>query len=390
MRIGISSYWFNRGQAVVARQLRSTLDALGHETFVLARPTRPSNPMPAFVDRGDVWDQPGVREASAYRIPAEELVGWARENELEVAFFDQNYQFEEIARLRELGMRTIGRFVWEHFAPGDVAGAREAFDVIYSLTDCERRRYAELGIESPRVHWGCHPELLQGAEQAACGDTERPESPSMARIAGRSAGAGGAGRPASGDGAVTYFFPGGFMSRRKPLGPTLKAFRATRDRRLRLVVKSQVARGEREVRRAARRDPRIELVVGDLPAVEHLRLFAAADVCLAPSRWEGLGLHLYEATALGLPIITNDNPPMNEVVREGVNGILVRGRRSRARPRSGIPSFDPDRKELTEAIERVADPELRDQLAAGAVRMREELSWDRTVADVRDLLAALA
>ena len=48
-------------------------------------------------------------------------------------------------------------------------------------------------------------------------------------------------------------------------------------------------------------------------------------MCVAPSRWEGLGLHLYEATALGMPIITNDNPPMNEVVRDGENGLLVPG-----------------------------------------------------------------
>ena len=40
MRVGICAYWFNRGQGVVARQVRSALDALGHETFVLARPTR--------------------------------------------------------------------------------------------------------------------------------------------------------------------------------------------------------------------------------------------------------------------------------------------------------------------------------------------------------------
>jgi 1,2-diacylglycerol 3-alpha-glucosyltransferase len=359
MRIGISSYWFNRGQAVVARQVRSALERLGHETFVLARPTRASNPMPAFVDRGDVWNQPGVREASAYEIPGEELVGWAEENELEAAFLDQNYQFDEIARLRELGVRTIGRFVWEHFSAEHVAEALRAFDVIYSLTACEQQRYREMGIESPRVHWGCHPELLEAREAA-----HRRE-----------------------DGSVTFWFPGGFMSRRKPLAPTLKAFRATRDPRLRLLVKSQIERGGRLVHRAARRDARIELLAGDLPAAEHLRLFASADVCLAPSRWEGLGLHLYEATALGLPIITNDNPPMNEIVRDGVNGLLVRGRASRRRPRSGIPAFDPDRRELTRAIERLADAELRSELAAGAARTREELSWERTVADLRRLLA---
>lgn len=179
------------------------------------------------------------------------------------------------------------------------------------------------------------------------------------------------------------------MSKRKPLEVTLDAFRRAQGDGLRLVVKSQVERKEKAVRRAARRDRRIELLAADLPAAEHLRLFALADVCLAPSRWEGLGLHLYEATALGLPIVTNDNSPMNEVVRDGANGLLVRGVPSAEVPRSGIPAFDPDAGELTAAIERLADPGLRAELAAGALRRREELSWERTVSDLRALLAGL-
>ena len=51
MRIGICSWWFNRGQAVVGRQLRSALDSLGHETFVLARPSRDVSVRPSFIDR---------------------------------------------------------------------------------------------------------------------------------------------------------------------------------------------------------------------------------------------------------------------------------------------------------------------------------------------------
>ena len=72
MRIGICAYWFNRGQGVVARQIRSALDSLGHQTFVLARPTRAKNIRPAFIDHSGVWDQPSVTDASAYRIPAAE------------------------------------------------------------------------------------------------------------------------------------------------------------------------------------------------------------------------------------------------------------------------------------------------------------------------------
>lgn len=41
-------------------------------------------------------------------------------------------------------------------------------------------------------------------------------------------------------------------------------------------------------------------------------LYQGGDVCIQPSRWEGLGLPLLECQAVGLPLITTDAPPMNE------------------------------------------------------------------------------
>jgi 1,2-diacylglycerol 3-alpha-glucosyltransferase len=348
VKVGVSSYWFNRGQGVVGRQLRSALETLGHETFVLARPTRETNIKPSFVDNAGVWNQKGVTVASSYQIPGGEMLSWAHENLLDAVLFDQNYQFDEIGALREAGVRTYGRFVWEHFSAEHTEPARRAFTSVYSVTACEHERYRELGLETPRVPWGIHPELIRDPEES---DGEH----------------------------VRLFFPGGFMSKRKPLEPTLKAFRKAKGPELRLVVKAQVQRGADAVRDAARRDERIEAIAEDLPTDEHLRLFASADACLAPSRWEGLGLHLFEATALGLPIVTNDNPPMNEVVEDGLNGLLVPGKPSKQRPRSDIGSFDPDRRALTKAIERLRDPGLRASLQEGALAKREELSWDRTI-----------
>jgi 1,2-diacylglycerol 3-alpha-glucosyltransferase len=359
MRIGIVSYWFNRGQAVVSRQLRSALTGLGHETFVLARPTTETNIRSAFVDRGDVWDQPGITEASAYEIPTHEYLDWAKANALEVAFFDQNYGFEGISELRRSGVRTIGRFVWEQFSAADSGPAKEALDVIYSLTACEQERYAGFGIESPRVQWGIHPELLEFAD-----------SPSD-------------------EGVVTYFYPGGFLSKRKPIDEVLKGFQKARGDDLRLVVKAQVERKRRRLERAAERDSRIEFILEDQPTAEHLRRFASADVCLAPSRWEGLGLHLYEAMAFGMPVITNDFPPMNEVIADGVNGLLVPSSQN-GEASSGIPAVDVSPRDLRRAIERLADPQERAMLTEGARRRRDELAWEQTVAGYAGLLELVA
>ena len=362
MRVGICAYWFNRGQGVVARQIRSALDELGHETFVLARPTRAKNIRPSFVDRSGVWDQPGVTEASAYRIAADELVAWGREHELELALFDQNYEFESIEALRATGVTTVGRFVWEQFSPDHVGPAERALETIYSLTACEQARYATMGIDSPRVRWGIHPELLRYAPERRTTNDERPHQ---------------------------FFYPAGFLSKRKPVAEVLKAFRRYDDPNAKLVIKGQVEREVDLLRRGAERDPRVDVVLEDLPTDEHLRLFAAADVCVAPSRWEGLGLHLYESMALGLPVITNDAPPMNEVIVDGDNGLLIASRR-RGRARSGIPAYATSVRGLAGALERVAEPGQLAALREGVARARERLAWSHTVADYGELIDRFA
>jgi len=359
MRVGVVTKWFNRGQPVVARQLRSAVDELGHETFVLARPKKERGPRPGALDRDDVWDQPGVTEGSEYDIPREEYVRWAEKNRIEAILCDQNYQFAELAELRSRGVRTIGRFVWEHFTSDHVAGTREAFDVVYSLTRAEQERYREMGLETPYVPWGCHPELIEAGAQAARGDGD----------------------------TVSYVFPGGFLGHRKPLEPVLEAFTRVPDPRLRLIVKAQVQRKQVwPALEAAQRDPRIEVRIADQPTAAHLREVASCDVCLAPSRWEGLGLPLYEAVAFGQPAITNDAPPMNEAIHDGVNGVLVASVPNGA-ARSGIPALDPDVDDLAAAVERLADDGERARLAQGATRVRDtERLWRHTVRGIGELL----
>ncbi len=190
--------------AVVARQIRSALDDLGHETFVLARPgSGPRAQQAAQGPLDPVWDQPRVTQGSQHEMEPGEYRGWAQEHGLEAILFDENYQWEAVASLRRMGVRTIGRFVWEYFGAEHVQPALTAYDTVYSLHRGERDRYAELGIDSPYVQWGIHPELLEAA----------------ARV-------GAVGGQASRTGDVTFYFPGSYLGRRKPIRKVIKAFGA--------------------------------------------------------------------------------------------------------------------------------------------------------------------
>jgi len=376
VRVGICAFWFNRGQGVVARQLRSALDELGHETFVLGRPTKESFPMPQDARTDDVWAQSGVTPASDFFIPAEELVSWAGETGIEACFFDQNYEFDALTRLRDTGVRTIGRFVWERFSDEHVEPTKRAYDLVYSLTRAEQERYAGMGIETPYVQYGVHPEYFEVTPHRG----DDPESFYRA-------GAGGTGREA-GDpaGGVYFHYHAGLLGKRKPFKEVINAFSATTQPELRLIVKAQIERRMKFLERAVEKDPRVELVLEDLPTDVHLQMFADADVCMAPARWEGLGLHLYEAIAFGQPIVCNDDAPMNELVVDGVNGILVPSHPD-GFANSGIPAKTVDVDALTDAVSRLADPVLRAELSAGALRARDERNWQRTIEDFSALLA---
>lgn len=358
MRVGIVSKWFASGQAVVSRYLRSALDELGHETFILAKPGKgPRAQQERVVD--PVWDQPGVTEASNADIPEAEYLAWASDNGLDAVLTDQNDQFAEVAALRRAGVRTIGRFVWEHFAPEHAGPAQEAYDVIYSFTRAEQERYRGFGIESPLLVYGCHPELLQVAGRAQRDPNE-----------------------------IRFYVPGSFMGKRKPFPEIVEAFVRTADPRFRLLIRGQVDRKGGKLQKAAGGDERVVIELEDRPTDEHLLQFASCDVCLSPSRWEGLGLPLYEAVAFGMPSITNDSPPMNEVVIDGRNGICVDSV-PWGEAGSGIPAFDPDFEQLTAAIERLGDDAERERLGRGALEMREsERSWSRTIEGLKGLLEA--
>src|SRR6266511_704085 len=248
---------------------------------------------------------------------------------------------------------------WPRKPPGKITrttpGSRCGVTEVISGWQPQWTRTASMHIAAVRVHWGCHPEMTSVTPQ---------RDPGVVRV----------------------IFPGGFLGHRKPLAEAVEAFTRTSDERLRLLIKAQVDRKQlKPILKRSKRDSRIELLLADQPTAEHLQTFANCDVCLAPARWEGLGLPLYEATAFGMPIVTNDDPPMNEIVVDGLNGLLVASRPD-GPARSGITAWTPDVDHMARAIDRVADDEFRAGLSEGALEVRERLSWSRTMDDLGRLI----
>ena len=350
MRIGVSTWWFNRGQGTVGRHLRSALDTLGHETYVLARPSPPRFVRPQYVDSGGVWAQPRITVGSSHKLRGHELVEWATLHGLDAVFFFQKYDFEAVQMLRESGVKTLGCFMWEAFARPDVEPANRAYDLVYSLNRCSHERYLAWGLNSFLLGWGCHPELHR-----------HPWNPTA-------------------DDRVTFLFPGGYLSERKPVRAVLQAFLRADIADARLLIKAQV----RKPALPGEADPRVEVCSDDLDLDEYLRLLSSSHALIGPSRWEGLGYHLYEALGCGIPTIVNDAPPLNEVLDGAAR--MVRAVDANFKTRAGIRTYEPDVRELAEAIEEMTDPQFRAASAAAMRARATDYSWESFLERLESLL----
>jgi len=75
-------------------------------------------------------------------------------------------------------------------------------------------------------------------------------------------------------------------------------------------------------------DERVEIVVGNLPSIADL--YSTGDVCVQPSKMEGIGFMVLEPACSGMPVITTDYPPMNEFIQQPELRCRLRWRKRRA------------------------------------------------------------
>jgi glycosyltransferase involved in cell wall biosynthesis len=102
----------------------------------------------------------------------------------------------------------------------------------------------------------------------------------------------------------------------------------------------------------------------------------AFDLLVLPSLWEGFGYVLVEAMAAGKPVIATNTSSMPEIVRDGVDGLLV--------PPGDVQA-------LSQAIARLLqNPQLAKQMGEnGKKRVEEKFTKERMIEEIEALFASL-
>ena len=114
---------------------------------------------------------------------------------------------------------------------------------------------------------------------------------------------------------------------------------------------------------------------GFLPEADKRVAVAGSVLHLNTSQGEGWGLCVLEAAALGVPTVAYDVDGLRDAVRDGETGWLVRA--------------DQRIEDVTErAIKELADPARRAEIAAACRRWAGQFDWDRSVAQLAELIIA--
>lgn len=288
LRVGFVTIWFERGQSYVTKMIRDVI-APHHETFVFAR-TGGVYGKPMLQTDG-AWNVPGLTTYPDYEIPGHVIQKWIRDNRLDAVIFNEEYDWNLVHAAKKTGARVL---TYLDYYKNDWKPQIGLYDAVL----CSTRRSYELVRDVCRAHyigWAVDNELFQPRD-------ENGEK-------------------------FTFFHNAGWLgiNYRKMTPAAIVAFDAVSKHlpHINFFIHSQAEMEllPPEIIEKVRNNPRITYHVETVPAPGY---YHKGRIMVFPTKLEGLGLPLFEALACGLPVIATDAPPMNEFIRHGENGLLVR------------------------------------------------------------------
>ena len=343
MKIGIVTFWSERGAAYVSRQYQQVL-AHHHEVAIYARGW-------TYAKGNSEWDGPTVTWGKDSILPVNSAIHekdfheWLDREKIEAVLFNEQHWWPPVKWCTDRGILT-GAYI-DYYTEATIP-----LFANYDFLICNTKRHFSAFDWHPQafyVPWGTDINLFKPKS------TKRVDP-----------------------NRVVFFQSCGFSPERKGTDFVLQAFSKLKGPAL-LRLHSQVDLNKKlpklkNLIDGLVKEQRLEIINKTVPAPG---LYHLGDVNLAPSRLEGIGLPMAEALACGLPLITVDNAPMNEFVSPE-SGKTAKVDRLYARPDGYYwPQCQPVISALTNCMQYYIDheDELTNLKAAARAYAVEKLNW---------------
>ena len=288
--IAIVTTWFERGAAYVSKQYADALISQGYNVFIYARGGE------LGAEENHPWSDYDVTSDSSPRLPMPTAINkskfdkFIKTNAISIVFFNEQQYWQPVLWAKEHGCLTVAYI--DYYTTETVS----LFN-IYDVLLCNTKRHFSAFDWHRSVHyipWGTDLDIFKPREFVA---KEK----------------------------IVFFHSAGMNPKRKGTDLVLRAFAQMNCATSTLLIHSQVSLnsiypqfGELVDRLVL--DGRLELVEETVSAPG---LYGKADIYVYPSRLDGLGLTVPEALACGLPVITTDEPPMNEFIDQSVGRLVT-------------------------------------------------------------------
>ncbi len=353
LKVGFVSYWFERGQAYVTKNVIQAIES-DCEVFVFARADN-VNP----IGSGGEWDIPNLWRHEQYHIPHDSLRKWILLNDIDLVFFNEEYDFALVGMVKRMGVATMGIYYWELFNPEYVAPCNLVYDAIICPTAACFKRFGELGVKNiHHVKWGVDLNVFKPS-------VREPNDP------------------------VRFFHPAGWggMHGRRGTDFVLEAF-GKMEWSAELLIHTQHENFSMDQQNG------VILSSGTASREELIAMYQESDAAILPSKWEGLGLTFLEAVGCGLPIITVDAPPMNEFMDYGetadyTTGFCCNVSDMEEHQDIFVNGMIPDVDDLARRMDLIANRATLEGMRKATMFRRSEWDWKVNSLPLRDLILEL-
>ncbi|RZQ54945.1 glycosyl transferase [Pseudoalteromonas phenolica] len=296
MRVGIVTTWFERGAAYVSRQIKESLEAGGHETYIYAR----GSEYDANWDGENVYWSKRQRSPMPTDIVRSEFEKWIKNNKIKTIIFNEQHYWQPVLWAKKLGIKVIA---YVDYYKEDTVDAFALYDQIWCNTKSHYSVFSHLE-QACFVPWGTDTELFSAPSKTKENDL------------------------------LTFFHSAGMSPERKGTEYLLRAILKLAAKRadFKVIIHSQVDLASRYPELLTLLSPYLE--DGTLEIINQTvsapGLYHLGDVYVYPSLLEGIGLTIAEALSVGLPTIVTNEAPMNEFISQHCKCVDVAKKYARA------------------------------------------------------------